>query len=286
MLDFLFLRHAAVKASQRSGYIQPAHSVSIYADNSVGVKLRLAKIPMKEVRSNKEEDAKYLKITSRDVIPGAGSVFRTPPLPYDGSGFFFLPKQSLIYWQRLWYFVAKTSFAMESVHDHVPELQSGSRSKNFRGDIADATMSIVLPLDLSTNSSPWEAFGALPSNIALVLYGGLHLLAWKYSFRSTTETILWKMAGVLAASSGITALLLVYIQTVAERLGVGRPATNKLLHGLSLIIDIAATTLVIAWIPINIIARTFLFVESFVALPNSPPSTYQIPNFAAYIALI
>jgi hypothetical protein len=236
---------------------------------------------MEEVQSNQEEDARSLKITSRDVIPGTGFAFQKLRLPYVGSCLFFLPKQSLIYWQRLWYFVAKTSFAMELVDDLVPDLQSGSRSKNFRGDLADVTASIVLPLDWSTTSLSWGDIKRItPSNIAFVLYGGLHLFAWKHSFRSTTETILWKIAGVLTASSGITAFLLVCI---ANRSMEARPATNKLLHGLSKTIEIAATTLLVAWIPIKLIARTYLFVESFVALPNSPPSTYQIPNFAAYI---
>jgi ribosomal protein L39E len=230
MLDFLFLRHAAVKASQGSGYIKPAILVSIYADKSVGVKVRLAKIMMEEVQSNQEEDARSLKITSRDVIPGTGFAFQKLRLPYVGSCLFFLPKQSLIYWQRLWYFVAKTSFAMELVDDLVPDLQSGSRSKNFRGDLADVTASIVLPLDWSTTSLSWGDIKRItPSNIAFVLYGGLHLFAWKHSFRSTTETILWKIAGVLTASSGITAFLLVCI---ANRSMEARPATNKLLHGL------------------------------------------------------
>jgi hypothetical protein len=283
MLDFLFLRDAAVKASQRSGYKRPSFSVSIYAKNSVGVDVRLAEIAMKEAQSNQEEDATSLKITARGVIPGTGFVFLTPRLSYDGSDFFFLRKQSLIHWQRLWCFMAETSFGLESVQGHVPDLQGTSRFRNFRGDFWDAIFSIVVPFFSSptSSSSYWDDVKRMiPSNIAFVLYGGLHLLAWQYSFRSTTETILWKMAGVITASSGITALLFLFI---SGRLSSDRPATNKLLYGLLRIVVNVAAMLIIAWVPINLIARTYLFVESFVALPNSPPSTYQIPNFAAYV---
>ena len=280
-LDFLFLRDAAVKASKRSGYKQPAFPVSIYAKSSVGVNVRLAKITMTEVQSNQKDDATSLKITARDAIPGTGFVFRRPRLPYDGSGFFFLPKQSLIHWQRLWCFMAETSFAMESVDGHVPDLQSISRSRNFRGNYGGVFMSIVIPAESSppSSSSDRDEFRRMiPSNIAFILYGGLHLLAWQYSFRSTTETILWKIAGVFTASSGISALLFFFILRLTAL-----PATNKLLHGLSRIVENVALILLFAWVPINLIARTYLFVESFVALPNSPPSTYQIPNFAAYV---
>jgi hypothetical protein len=38
-----------------------------------------------------------------------------------------------------------------------------------------------------------------------------------------------------------------------------------------------------AYVIANMVARTHLFVESFVALPNSPPSTYQIPPWTAYV---
>jgi hypothetical protein len=279
-LDFLFLRDAAVQASNRSVYKYPAFSVSIYAGNSVGVNVRLAKITMTEVQSNQEEDATSLKITARDAIPGTGFVFRRPRMPYGGSGFFFLPKQSLIHWQRLWCFMAETSFGMESVDGHVPDLQSTSRFRNFRGDFELVIVSIVIPLGTSSSYYRDDIRRIIPSNIAFVLYGGLHLLAWQYSFRSTTETILWKIAAVFTASSGMMALLFGFI---IDQLPANRAATNKLLHGLSRIVETLATTLVIAWVPINLIARTYLFVESFVALPNSPPSTYQIPNFAAYV---
>lgn len=33
----------------------------------------------------------------------------------------------------------------------------------------------------------------------------------------------------------------------------------------------------------NIAARAFLIVESFIALPNSPVSTYTVPSWASYV---
>jgi len=33
----------------------------------------------------------------------------------------------------------------------------------------------------------------------------------------------------------------------------------------------------------NVLARAYLLVESFIALPNSPPSVYQSPLWTAYV---
>jgi hypothetical protein len=129
-------------------------------------------------------------------------------------------------------------------------------------------------------------------NIAFIFYGGLHLLAWRYHFRSTAESILWKMAGVLTTSSGAVALVLGFAGIVcgdisaACRSSSPTHKTRRLIGWVSEKGEILFLLLIIAWMTANMIARTYLFVESFVALPHSPPSTYQIPRWTAYVAHI
>lgn len=46
------------------------------------------------------------------------------------------------------------------------------------------------------------------------------------------------------------------------------------------LVALLALALIIA---VNVLARTFLLVESFIALPNSPSSVYQSPRWTVYV---
>jgi hypothetical protein len=138
--------------------------------------------------------------------------------------------------------------------------------KNVRGESTAMLMTIFLPaMPVGRTATAGDFTSSIFANIAFLSYGGLHLLAWRYHFRSTAESILWKMAAVLTSSSGVVPLVLVYT-VFALKIGY-------LALGLSMY----------AWNIANMAARTYLFVESFVALPNSPPSTYQVPQWTSYI---
>jgi hypothetical protein len=130
-------------------------------------------------------------------------------------------------------------------------------------------------------------------NIAFIFYGGLHLLAWRYHFRSTAESILWKMAGVLTTSSGAVALVLGFAGIVCGDISAAcrsSSPTHKTRRLIGWVSDkgefLFMMLLMGAWMIANMIARAYLFVESFVALPNSPPSNYHIPRLTAYVAHI
>jgi hypothetical protein len=165
------------------------------------------------------------------------------------------------------------------------QLQSGRRWKNARGPRLDILLKTFFPVESSGSK---QVTTSISVNFAFILYGGLHLLAWQYHFRSTPESMLWKLAGVFTASSGAVPLLLGYTAIAADWIDVPitrllSPTFDELVGLLQVLIETALVFSIYAWTIVNIAARVFLFVESFVALPNSPPSTYLVPKWTAYV---
>jgi len=280
-LDFLFLVHQAVEASQRSKH--PRHNrgdatVRLYVHDGPGSRVRLAEFDLEEVSSTRRENSDSIRITEREFIAETKFYFRTVAEAMgsrDTEGrSFLLPKHSLSHWQRLWRFSVDTPFAITSAHKNLAQAHFATRSKNIEGSWIDVTLVSLLPAD-ERAWSQWLTVASM--NVAFILYGGLHLLAWQYHFRSTAETILWKTAGIFTASSRAVALLLALnMITISLPDQTQHNLLNDGINWMCLII-------ILVWIPTNIAARAFLFVESFVALPNSPPSTYRIPLWTAYI---
>jgi hypothetical protein len=301
MLDLLFLRHAALQASQRPSTYGFSNAVELCVSDGVGAKVRVAKVALQD--KSYGDESGYLKVTEGDMIPGTEFIIQKPGksnrpyrMPYSGNGIFLLPKQSLIHWQRLWRFVVETSFAMERVGERMAHfqserrsanvLQSGKRSKNIRGHTFDVLFAGTVPFEhtRTVTQSPTtssQLTSLVLANAAFLLFGGLHLLAWQYHFPSTAEMILWKLAGLFTASSGFMPAL----YSISHHNGASKWSSSpKRRVTLSRFINLRIfPCLLTAWIPITLVARTFLFVESFIALPNSPPSTYQIPPWTAYV---
>ena len=266
MLDFLFLRRTAVSTSQRLKYT--FGDVGLCAHDGDGARVLLAVFDLIETPGELEETTKLLKISHKDVIPGTEFSLVAQSrrgLPADENRVFFLPEQSLIHWQRLWCFTVETSFATAGVDKLFALSQPEARLSNIDTELLTLMMVFPLRLDSSSTIKTWSIQGIILPNVAFLLYGGLHLLAWQYHFRSKTEAILWKVSGVLTASSGVASSVLVN------------------LYWISADTTVIFLLLMFAWTVVNMAARTYLFIESFIALPNSPASTYQIPNWMAYI---
>jgi hypothetical protein len=254
----------------------------LYVEDAVGAREHLAEVNLKRVRPEQEDDGDFLKVTERDMIPGTRVSLKKIGSTGTANCAFFLPKQSMIHWQRLWCFLDETSFAVASVDTLKTQSQPERRFKNLRGDFGDFLVATFFPGHEPL--SLWMILTVLiPANIPYALYGGLHLLAWRYHFRSTAERILWKIAGVFTALSGVVpvsfGLIALLLSDVNSTTSVLSPTLDKFRDW----IDVTFVSLILIWIIIVIFARMYLFVESFVALPTSPPSTYQIPNWTAYI---
>jgi len=120
----------------------------------------------------------------------------------------------------------------------------------------------------SSDDWAWAGvFRPLIMFLAFLVYGAIHSLAWGYNFPTNAEGIVWRCASVATASSGLIILLII----VRERTSYSG-TSRKLLHGMMYFLCFVA-----------IAARSFLVVESFRALPNSPASIYEVPRWTAYI---
>ena len=112
--------------------------------------------------------------------------------------------------------------------------------------------------------------------LAGLLYGGLHLLAWKVPFASSAERILWRFSGIFITSAGIgfTGLKGYY------------EAQGRLVDKSG---DIFPFVIISFWCFCMFItclgyllARTFLVVECFLQLSRLPASAYETLEWSVY----
>ena len=118
-----------------------------------------------------------------------------------------------------------------------------------------------------------------------LLYGGLHLLAWKMPFASRTECILWRFSGIFIISTGLGFTGLkgcikackVYISARE------RPEHNDWLPDYSFTLLLVFAVLFSCTLCLGyLLARTFLVVECFLQLSRLPASAYETPAWPAY----
>jgi hypothetical protein len=105
--------------------------------------------------------------------------------------------------------------------------------------------------------------------LTFFIYGAMHLLAWQYHFPTNAEGTTWRCASITTASSGLILLLAIARGNYHLRSqGYVRTSLHFLIYFFGFVV---------------IAARSFLVVESFRALPNSPASIYEVPRFTAYL---
>jgi hypothetical protein len=111
--------------------------------------------------------------------------------------------------------------------------------------------------------------------LVFVFYGGLHPLAWFYQFKSEKESVLWKLSPVSTASFGLNMLLLFLMNKSDQNL---QPDTQTSMSNGVLARFLGTLLLIYS----DFAGRSYLVIESFIALPNSPPSVYDVPVWTAY----
>jgi hypothetical protein len=146
--------------------------------------------------------------------------------------------------------------------------------------------------DLDVNLILLAIWGEIRSTTALVItltsivYGGLHSLAWQYSFSSKSERLLWQISSVSTSSSGLILFAFFISYRIDPRYTSShrtRGVYHRALHFAQYTMYYGIKWIAYTMILFNLASRAFLFVESFVALPNSPKSTYAIPSWTSYI---
>lgn len=202
-------------------------------------------------------------IEELEIIPGTGFVLSDTKI-LSGPPIFMVSDTSWIYWKELW------DVRVACNHSDTPELLSHDR--NFAN--------VCLPRARNFNSEFIDSLGTedgfvvpLVMILTFLVYGSIHLLAWQYHFPTHAESIMWRSASVATASSGLLVLCMNAPDSIIE-------IANDTFEDLG---DRILAYLVILLASVAVIARSFLFIESFRALPNSPASTYEVPSWTAYV---
>ncbi|KAK0616740.1 hypothetical protein B0T14DRAFT_568320 [Immersiella caudata] len=130
--------------------------------------------------------------------------------------------------------------------------------------------------------------------LCVLLYGGVHAVAWNDYFPSETERHLWRLSTVYVASSGLLWLALKVVQVAL--LWIRGPDSknqnrgNGLQHCLRYFV--APLSAIIVMIPIYLMAmasciyvaaRVYLVLEAFVSLRDVPQAVYLTPQWTQYL---
>ena len=136
---------------------------------------------------------------------------------------------------------------------------------------------------MSRNGNPM-LLGLILSGL---LYGGLHLLAWKMPFASRAECILWRFSGIFIISTGLgftglKGFFKAYNAYIVYRSARIHFDLTDNLSLTKLLFKIFANFFIITLCLGYLLARTFLVVECFLQLSRLPPSAYETPEWSVY----
>jgi hypothetical protein len=259
---FLSAGELGVQKSPKTGDIDRYPGIDIFEPRSDRKGL-LTSIswPRRQMRGPSDH-----QIKDGDTIPGTGFILHLrSDDPHDCS----IAGHTLESWKRLWCLRSNTGFRWR----RRPDYQEGIERRLFRTGVGNFDEHFEL-----------SAFGGTGMMVPLILtivflvYGGVHLLAWQYNFQTNAEGIMWRIASTITAASG----LIILVPRIAVLLDNLSRSKHSLLARVGTIVSVAYSVLIFLSIGVEIIARSYLVVESFRALPNSPSSVYEIPRWTAY----
>jgi hypothetical protein len=226
----------------------------------------VAQIDMWSSYSTEDRKGMSIEIKVGETIPGTGFIVRVPD---ERVVYISIQEDALPYWERLWLLRRKNMLGTQlELERKTAWFRMGTRAKNLDREFRGA------------------AFGGAGTKIPLILtsvflvYGGVHLLAWQYNFQTNAEGTMWRIASIITASSG---LIILFVRTMDY---LEQSYSNTLLERLRKWSDLGVWIFCCFLIVVEILARTFLVIESFRALPNSPSSVYEIPRWTAYLPLL
>lgn len=110
-------------------------------------------------------------------------------------------------------------------------------------------------------------------NLAGLIYGGLHLVAWAAPFASKTERILWRMSALDVVATG----------PVLTILNVGLVFAGIVHRSVEPIAVNVLAALFPCIFVLYLISRIYLVVESFINIAHLPNQVYEQPSWSQYI---
>jgi len=231
----------------------------------------------------------HQKIKPGATIPGTGfTLLQTNNVAGSSSYDLALSHAALVFWKRLW------------------RLRYNLRLRpRLRGSTDARTTVCLRARNLDEHfiayAASWDSgnpWVPIVLTLTFLTYGGVHLLAWQYNFQTKADGLMWKIASVTTASSGL--ILVATEITLFMTTSIGTFVIHEQVDGenfwdqysrrwrllwrlVGLAVIFASFLLCALLFGFEIIARSFLIIESFRALPNSPSSVYEIPRWTAYL---
>lgn len=193
-----------------------------------------------------------------ETIPGTGFTISFPT-----TRRFHGVDTSLAHWKQVW------KIRVSRNHSYLPENPLDDRF----GICLDRVRNMESSLYDYSVFTEQGFFVPVVMTFTFWVYGGIHLLAWQYYFPTEAENLMWRSASIATASSGLVILFLNAVESIWLKFTWRfDDVLRKLGLGFVVILTSAA-----------IVARSFLFIESFRALPNSPASIYEVPRWTTYV---
>ena len=185
-------------------------------------------------------------------------------------------------WERFW-------SAWVKLNQPLP-IKSLSMGKHWFYSSTNGSPDIDTDLIERFEKANFRLMMVLNMTLTFMVYGGLHLLAWQYNFNSTSALYLWRISAVVTTSTGLVLLTLSLAGISARAPFVaGSRLKRAFFRSAKAELDFCHWASVgLRWfsyfmLVLNVASRAFLVIESFIALPNAPRSTYTIPTWTSYI---
>ena len=113
-----------------------------------------------------------------------------------------------------------------------------------------------------------------------LLYGGLHLAVWGSHFPTYIEQIMWRVAGCVTASGGLTFLVIVHVTKIWDPI---TPLYRLWYRWNTNPRRIVFGTLLRVCLVLYIIARLYIVVEAFISLRSLPTGAYDTVSWSDHL---
>jgi hypothetical protein len=200
------------------------------------------------------------------IVPSTGLIFSTPRRAEAHT--ILLTNEALAYLKKLW--LVRLACENNEQSPLLGVLESWSHP------VCWARVKNLDPFLLLSLNASSDRRSTLIMVLVVLAYGGIHLLAWQYHFHTRVESIMWRSASLMTAASGIAVPVAQALWPVGDFLETRNSFCLVIFAFLYAI-------LLICGFAVIVVARSFLVIESFRALPNSPVSVYDIPRWTSYL---
>ena len=112
------------------------------------------------------------------------------------------------------------------------------------------------------------------------IFGGLHCLAWNFTYPTQTERTLWRIASLSIAvtPTGFMILIMIY----GTMVNFSRARREKW-QGLWTLLELLLLAIIMLPIGFYVLARLVLLVEAFVLLRHQPADVFQTIDWIKFL---